>query len=478
MSEEKQFDLLKYRPEDGGILDAWLDLWGDDWLYVTGYEAWYKWTGTHWEKDECQAILKQIQHLMDAMNQAAKTEAQAAKAARDEEAEKVWRCYIQATKRTRGRIASVEGMAQAQRATAAGMLDAGNVLNLRNGTLELDTITLRPHCKGDHLTYCLVYDYDPQAVAPRFEQFLFEVLVQETADNSGQWATDWELCALIQAAMGYSLTNDTRHHAMFWLSGTGQNGKSVLISVIQSLLGVNAFSMNFATLGTTDGNYRLAELAGKRVVFCTESQRGGGLAEELIKQIADGSRIDARPIYGKPLQFNSQAKIWWAMNDRPVIKDTSNAIWRRLKLIPFNRTFSEQEKDIELPEKLNKELPGILNFALDGLRRLRQQGRLPESRAIQEAIEEYRKESNPVAQWVEDCTKPTQEPETLASTLYSQAMFNSQDPNPLSYVGWCKRVGRQALNATNFGKELKRLGIANRRVTAGVIYAISLRETM
>src|SRR5690606_27664534 len=101
-----------------------------------------------------------------------------------------------------------------------------------------------------------------------------------------------------------------------------------------------------------------------------------------LKRIVSGERIKARPIYGAQFEFDSQAKVWWAMNDKPIIKDTGNSIWRRLKLIPFNRTFTDLDKDPELGQKLEAESPGILNFALDGLRRLRLRGKLPESAAV------------------------------------------------------------------------------------------------
>ena len=157
------------------------------------------------------------------------------------------------------------------------------------------------------------------------------------------------------------------------------------------------------------------------------------------------------------------------MNDRPIVKDTGNAIWRRLKLIPFNRTFSEHEKDVNLLPTLESELSGILNFALDGLRRLRQRGRLPESAAVTAAISEYKQESNPVAQWVEDETT------TIAGTL-TASNGTLQSNLYLSYSAWCNRNGRQELNSTNFGKELKRLRIGHRKVNVGMVYALVLNS--
>lgn len=457
-------DIFKYRPEDGGSLDAWRELCGDDWIYVTGFEQWFRWNGKHWRKDECQELQKQIQTLLDKMNRIAIDEL-AALSGEDDNDEAIkaqkakLKAYISATTRTRNRIASIEGMAQAHHAIPSKKLDSLNVLNLNNGTLDLETIALRPHSRKDYLTSLLPYDYDPEATAPRFEQFLAEVLVKEEDTR----VTDLELCALVQEAFGYSLTNDMSQQVMFWLSGMGSNGKSVLLAALKSLIGDKAFGLNFSLLGTTDGNYRLAELIGKRVAFCTESPKDGSTSEELMRQLADGSIIDARPIRGTPIQFNSTIKIWWAMNDRPRIKDTTYAFWRRLKLIPFHRVFLPEERDIHLEDKLKAELPGILNFALDGLAELRKNGAFTESAAMTEAMAEYQAESNPVAQWKDECTQAATTPCTSPDTLY------------LSYTAWCIKVGRQAYNTTNFGKEVKRLGVAHKRTNSGVIYALTIK---
>lgn len=458
MTTTAKFTLLDYRAEDGGILDAWIALHSDRWRYVTGHNVWYGWTGTHLERDECLALPKQIQTLMDMMNRIAKTEMAEAKKKGDDKEAGIFDAYVRATKRSRQRIASVESMAQAHRAIAAKTLDQGNVLNLRNGTLDLDTLTLRSHSPDDHLTYCLDYDYDPNAQCPRFEQFLNEVLVLE----SDPLQTDVKLCAAVQEAMGYSLTNDTRQHATFFLEGSGSNGKSVLLNVLKGLIGPLAYSVNFSLLGTTDGNYRLADLVGKRIAFCAETPKGSKAAENILNQIADGSTIDARPIRGEPIQFESQAKIWWAMNDLPTVKDTSDGFWRRMNLFPFYRKFEKHEQDKDLPAKLLAELPGILNFALDGLRRLRQQGRFTEAQAVTDAVTAYRQSANPVWQWMDERTEKNPGQWTDVKSLF-------QD-----YLVWCTRNGRQNLNSTNFGKEVVKLA-AKKRGNAGWLYELTLK---
>lgn len=454
-----QCNVFAYRAEDGGMLDLWQDLYGQDWIYVTGREEWCLWNGTHWVKDETRRLPRQIQSLLDAVNRQARGRLKAARKIPDlvlrQQAIEIAEAYISVSKRTRNRIASIATMAENLRAVNATALNKGNLLNLANGALDLDTFVFREHRKADLLTYCLPYPFSPQADCPRWKNFIAEVLVQDDLQP------DQVLAMLYQELVGLSLTTDTRFETMIWQEGEGANGKSVSTQTLGKLAGPLALPVNFHALGQP-GNYDLAELAGKRVVFSTESKRGGKAAEELIRQLVSGEEVAARPIYGKPFTFRPVLKLWWSMNDRPEISDTSGAIWRRMALIPFKRTFKPEERDTQLLSKLEAELSGILNWALVGLKRLRENGRLTEAVAVTDAVEEYRRESNPISDWLAERTVPLDEADTGASALY------------LDYVAWCKPRGCDSLKAKNFGMELRRLGITKKRFAEGYRYALGL----
>ncbi len=456
------FDLYDYRPEDGGILDAWDEHYGREWLYIAGYKRWARWAGTHWQDERTLQFAHSIEQLVSAMNWAAEEKIQEAMGLPEDERKSAFKkatIYSNATRRTSGRISSVGSMAEKRRPVDGGQLNASNVLNFGNGTLDLDTFELREHDRADHLTYCLPFAYDPDARAPLWvREYLANVFVFE-----GTTDTDHSLIALVQELLGYSLTNDTSLETMVWLYGDGGNGKTVIIEVLRALLGPLATSVDFQHLGAP-GNYDLSSLVGMRVAFSTESERGGGVAEGYIKRLVSGETIKARPIYGSPFEFKSTSKVWWAMNDKPIIKSTSSSMWRRLKLIPFNRKFEGSEKDPKLREKLMDELPGILNWALEGLRRLwANGGQFTFSYAAEEFLKEYEQESNPVRQWIIEKTVPAPEPMTSAKLLYAD------------YAEWCKDSGRQAFNETNFGKELKRLKVASKR-SNGIKYALFLEK--
>lgn len=484
-SEEKAstVDALRYRAEDGGILDAWAEHYSHKWLFSVGKDRWYYWCGTHWALDESLMLHAEIRKLLDEMNHQCSEYLRNAPAMIEainkryisiampdsaiEEIENIQKratiakSMHMATKRTNGRIASIagEGMARSVRAIPGSRLDISESINLKNGVLNLHSLELFPHNPDDLFTYCLPYEYDPDATCPLFEKFISEVLVKEDSAE-----TDPQLVALFQELLGYSLTPQTKREVMIWMFGEGGNGKSVALSIVKALLGPMALSVDFQTLGMP-GNYDLADIPGARVIFSTEAERGGHIAEGYIKKIVTGDPIKTRPIYGSPIDFCSTAKIWWAMNDKPAIKDTTDSIWRRMKLIPFYRKFEEgKNADVDLSAKLRAELPGILNWALRGLMRLTVNNRFTDAESANEAKKQYRDESNPVAQWVNTMTVRTSYPSTLQAALYTH------------FKGWCLDNGERPITSNQFGRDLKRLKVGEKRKTAGVFYSLALIE--
>lgn len=444
-----------YQPQDGGIADAFRDLpESADWRFVRDREQWFHWNGQHWQDNECLALAGCVASLMESLNkqaaaglQQARQDMADAKAQKNDDAASEASALAEfaaamrsATKRTAGRISSVTTLLSPWLAVAPTALDSGNLLNLANGTLHLDNFRFAAHDRADLLTFCLPYEYNPDADCPRWRQFVTEVLV----DDDGKH--DPELAGLFQELFGLSLTEDTSHEAMAWLSGEGSNGKSTALVVLREMLGTLAVNVNFHTLGAS-GDYQLAGLPGRRVIVSSESLKGGGAPEHYLKNLVSGESLTARPIYGKQFEFRPVAKLWWAMNDRPIVKDTSDAIWRRLQLIEFKRKFEGDQKDIHLSTKLRAELPGILNWALAGLKRLRLRGRLPESKAVKTAIADYRRETNQVAQWLDECVKVDGK---LTDPVRAQTVYDH-------YKWWAKDNGREVFNSTNFGREVGRI---------------------
>lgn len=456
-SSNSTINIRHYHAEDGGILDALEDLSGEDWIYVAGMSLWLEWTGSHWSPDYDQSLQRVIQDLIKKMNSAAREWKADAEITDDKEEQTIAKRFITATKRSRARVNSVMEMAEARRAIEPSMLDQGNLLNLVNGTLDLDDFNLTRHRRDDLLTHCLDFEYHPEAKCPRWELFNREVFVDAiTLDH------DPELSKLFQEAVGYSLTISTNLETTFWLIGDGSNGKGVSTKIIKKLLGKLAIVTNFHQWGQP-GDYELSRLPGIRLVLSTESEKGGQFIESIIKRVVSGEAIPARGIYGYPFEFEPVAKLWWAMNQKPSIKDTSYAIWRRIKLIPFNRTFTDSERDPELINKLIPELPGILNWALDGLKRLRKQGGFTDALASKDAVEEYRIEADPLVGWFNQRVELVAAISTPSSQLFDD------------FTGWCHENDHDCITSTLFGRRLKEMpGVRSRR-SNGVRYNIRVK---
>ena len=227
------------------------------------------------------------------------------------------------------------------------------LLTVGNGTIDLRTGHLRPSQPDDLITRATDVDYFPAATCPRWLQFLDEV-----------FGGDEALISFISRAVGYSLTGDTREQCLFILWGGGANGKSTFLETVLKLVGRHSAITPFSSflVQRNAGNPRndVAKLHGARLVKAAESGKEGALDETIIKEITGGDTISARFLYQEFFEFKPTFKLWLATNHRPSIRGTDDAIWRRIRLIPFTRQFSGRNRDPKLLETLRGELPESL----------------------------------------------------------------------------------------------------------------------
>lgn len=330
------------------------------------------------------------------------------------------------------------------------------IINLQNGMYNLDTHFLMSHEKERYMTSQLPYEFDEEATCPHWLRFLSEVLVDEAGE------TDTQLIALLQEAFGYSLTTHTLHEKMFWLHGQAATGKSTILRVLKALLGSAAQEIGLHEL--QHNTYQLAEIGDKRVITCSEAASGSYLADAYLKQMVSGEEIVARQIYRQPERIKPIAKVWWAMNEIPQNLDRSNAIYRRLLLIPFRRTIPKEQRDIHLSQKLHEELSGILNWAIEGLKRLNDNGTFTDAAQVEQSVQDYQKDNDAEAEFLndEEWISEVGQGATLASDLY------------MAYSMYCQRFGYKAKNKTMVARDWKRLGITKSRQSAGYIYNLTL----
>lgn len=191
---------------------------------------------------------------------------------------------------------------------------------------------------------------------------------------------------------------------MFLCVGDGRNGKSTLLNVLRKLLGDYADSAAFATFDADrkgEATNDLADLRGKRLVTVSETNEDKRLDEARVKAVTGGDPVKCRFLFQEFFTYTPTWKLWMAVNHLPAIGGTDNGIWSRLHLIRFEQSFLGRE-DKELEANLLRELPGILNWALDGLKDYLKEGLNPPA-FVTDATAGYRKDSDVVSQWIEAC---------------------------------------------------------------------------
>jgi putative DNA primase/helicase len=299
-------------------------------------------------------------------------------------------------------------------------------------TLDLRAVVHRAMRREDFITMRIGATYNPEATCPRWVQFLDEV-----------FASNAELIAYIQRAIGYCLTGDTREQKLFLCFGPGANGKSVFLEILTDLLGDYAANASFETFDAGKRNEStndLAALRGKRLVTVIETEEGRRLAEARVKSVTGQDLITCRFLYGEYFSYRPTYKIWLAMNHLPVIRGTDKGIWRRIQLIPFTQDFTGRE-DKTLSETLRGELDGILQWALAGLRQWWQRG-LDTPQIVTDATNRYRNESDQIGRWINDnCV-------VLSSVSVSVAQAYQ------NYKTWCEANGEKIETQNKVGRVL------------------------
>ena len=324
------------------------------------------------------------------------------------------------------------------------------LLGVLNGVVDLRTGTLRTARREDLMTKQAPVSFDGEARCPQFEQFASQVL-----DG------DRDLLDYFQRVVGYSLTGKTSEQCLFFLYGTGANGKSTMLNVLKALLGDDyakqspSETLMAAKHGKSASN-DLARLQGARLVLSNEVEEGSRLSESLIKQMTGGDPIPARYLYAEFFEFVPQFKLAIAGNHQPVIRGEDHGIWRRLHLVPFTVTIPAEERDPQLQEKLLTELPGILNWAIKGCLEW-QTGGLNPPPVILKAVEEYREDMDILGHWIEECCKEGSGLQAGATRAYQ------------SYKAWAHRQGHHALSGSAFGRRLAER-YPRKRTNTGRVY--------
>lgn len=276
-------------------------------------------------------------------------------------------------------------------AEAGEMNPYRHLVNLANGMFDVNTGKLLPHDPAYRSTVQIPLEYSPDAECSRFEQFVGEIMED-----------DPERVAVLQEVIGYLLSPDTKLHYAYFFYGQGSNGKSVLLDIVVKLVGAE----NTANLSLTDleSSFKRANLVGKTINIATENEMNPrGFNSQHFKAITSGDPITVEQKFRDCFSYKTICKMVYAVNTLPYTLDKTHGFYRRVYIVPFNRRFDGKAEDKDLKNKLEAEMAGIFNWAMEGLRRLRDQKySFSHSSAIEEVTSQYKEEQNPIMSYMRE----------------------------------------------------------------------------
>lgn len=436
-------DLLPFPLTDSGNGERMRILYGQEIRYCTEMKKWLVWDGKRWAIDELN-VMRQKAKLMARL-----LYLQAAEIS-DSGSRKVVEAWARRSESYAG-ISNALGQAETEAGIPISALSLDQqpmLLNCPNGMVDLRTMELLPHNRELLITKLCPVPFDPEAECPLFLRFLERAM--GARDDAETGATTGRLVGFLQRALGYGLTADVSEKAVFvCFGGGGNNGKTTLLTLFRDLLGRDYANLllieTVMAAKQTDATARadLADLRGARFVQTSEVGKEDRLNEQRIKYLTQGmGYIKSRRLYENPLEFEATHKLYMDCNYRPRVTGVDDAIWRRLKLIPFEVTIPLDEIDTALPDKLRLELPGILAWAVRGARAWYCEG-LGDPPEVAEAGTEWREHDDPLKEFLEDCC------------VVGEDLYATVSDVMAAYQWWAKQAGeRFPLNKSAFNERM------------------------
>src|SRR5829696_1980661 len=415
-----------YLCTDTGNAERLADRHGANLRYRHPWGKWLIYDGTRWRVDDRGAAVRLAKDTARSIFEEAK------EAATDEAAKRLGKWASSSL--SEGKLKSMIALAQSEPGVPVLPEDldaATDLLNVLNGTIDLRTGELREHRREDLLTKIAPVEYDPGAAAPVWAATLERTLPSEAVRQFFK-----KLC-------GYALTGDVSEQLLAVLYGTGANGKSTVLNALLAVLGGYGMQAAPDLLVAKKGTHptELADLFGMRFVASIEVEDGSRLAESLVKQLTGGDRIKARRMRQDFWEFEPTHKVFMACNHKPQVRGTDNAIWRRIRLVPFTETIPPAEQDKNLPDKLREERAGILAWAVEGCREWRREG-LQAPDEVRQATGAYRAEMDVLGAFLRECCELGPEKNVAAKDLYAV------------YHQWCLEGGERPESKRKFGSRL------------------------
>jgi len=428
-------------PTDLGNAMRLVALHGEDLRYCYAWGKWLVWDGKRWVIDD----VGQVEFL--AKDTVRNIYAEAARETSESRRREIAKWAL--SSESRQRFSAMVALAQSEPGIPIKHDEPNRnrwLINCLNGTLDLRTGELKPHDRADLITKIAPVEYRMGAPCPNWLSFLNMI-----------FEGNQDLIAFVQRAVGYSLTGITDERCMFILWGNGKNGKSTFLETIGRMMGDYAEKTTAETLLTTrQANIPndIARLQGARFVRASESEHGRYLAEARIKEMTGQDAVSARFLFSEWFNFVPEFKIWLGTNHKPVIRGTDEAIWDRIKLIPFTVRIDNPKPRREIDAMFDEEIAGIFSWAVEGCMEWQDHG-LGEVEEVKKATAEYRYEMDNIGRFIEECCQIGESFRTPTSELYE------------AYKAWAEDVGVEVLSSQNFGRRLTELGFEAQQSRTG-----------
>jgi P4 family phage/plasmid primase-like protien len=411
----------------------------DKLIHVAGL-GWHVYDGKRWKSDDDgKAVLLAQQLCKDAAGERSK----------DSEQIKL---------RSRRTREAVLNEAQPHLAVSLDKLDFDfMLLNTPNGTVDLRTGKMREAERGDYITK--LAGASPSASKPaRWIKFLDEI-------TDG----DKELQSYLQRLAGYCLTGLATEQEVYFLYGSGANGKSVFVNALMEAMGEYAATAPSEVLMMTHNpqhSTSIAALRGARLVAVSEVEDGSRWAESKLKELSGGTFVKARFMRQDEFTFKPQLKLVISGNHKPRLRNVDESMTRRLRLLPFTKRIPENKRDTKLQQKLSAELDGILQWAIDGCLAWQRDG-MQTPAVVRDASKEYFQMQDALGLWLEERTTAGKQYKEASSELYG------------NYKRWCEANGEYVLAQREFSQKLMARGfIAAKIGGSGIMHFRGLMLTV
>ncbi|WP_333861988.1 phage/plasmid primase, P4 family [Clostridium sp.] len=442
--EPEKVNLINFNFSDVGNAERLVAMYNKIIRYNPIRKKWLIWSGKHWQVDCIGRIEVLAKSVIKSLQQQGK---ELPKSIETEDIKKQVSKFVLRSEND-NRIRAMINQSRTEHNIVLNEMNKDvYLLNLRNGTLNLKTGELQEHNRRDYITRLVNVDFKPGAKCPNWVEFADKIFMGNK-----------ELIEYIQKSIGYSMTGDSNLQCFYILHGQGSNGKGTFMKAIMTILGDYAATLKGNSLmekiGDEGARGDLAKLEGKYFVCVNELEERKCFDEALVKSLTSGADevVPVRRMYEEEFDLHPTFKLWMTTNKLPRIKGTDNGIWRRIRKIPFEYNFENDENKDEhfFEDKLMPEMSGILNWALEGCLKWQKEGmEVPED--VKLAIDDYKNEMDPVQRFIDDECIVSETCKVKISELYT------------CYTDLCHENKEYVLSTIKLSKRLVEKGFEKER---------------